>query len=163
MWLILLLFSSLHNLVLLNDMNPALRKRKHATGELLLRALLEHLFLLGSHCWGCHTVSLSQVACWAHWTILVALLLFLPAKDNCKQLYYIGVTLRVNIKAFNWNYREFLKASQSISCLQATKGKKKLTAFLIGILELFKVNTAPGFVLSQNIFLWKPQSRVLII
>lgn len=48
---------------------------------------------------------------------------------------------------------EFLKASQNIPCLQATKEKKKLTAFLIGILELFKVNTAPGFVLPQNIFL----------
>lgn len=163
MWLILLLFSSLPNVALLNDMNPALRKRQHTTGELLLRTLLEHLFLLGSHCWGCHTVSLSHVACWAHRTILVALLLFLPAKDNCKQPYYTGVTLGVNIKAFNWNYMEFLKASQNIPCLQATKEKKKLTAFLIGILELFKVNTAPGFVLPQNIFLWKAQSRVLII
>lgn len=124
MWLILLLFSSLPILVFLNYINPALRMRQHITGELLLRAFLEHLFLPGSHCWCCHNVSLSHVACWACWAILVAFLLYLPAKDNCKQQNYIGVILGVNIKAFNWNYREFLKASQSIPCLQATKKQK---------------------------------------
>lgn len=121
MWLIFLLFSSLPILFFLNDINPALRMRQHITGELLLWALLQLLFLPGSHCWWCRAVSLSQVACWACWAILVTFLLYLPAKDNCKQQYYIGVTLGVNIKAFNWNYWEFLKASQSIPCLQATR------------------------------------------
>jgi len=40
---------------------------------------------------------------------------------------------------------------------------KKLTAFLIGILELLKVNTAPVFLLPESTFLRNPQPSVSII